>query len=84
MTEGIAVMMRTITHRDPDQPFAAYLSNSYYYQLGPLAKEVLTVRIAYFETHKTKTDAIVFSNKDQLVELQHVRYLDEHHEQSLR
>ncbi len=46
MTEGIAVMMRTITHRDPDQPFAAYLSNSYYYQLGPLAKEVLTVRIA--------------------------------------
>ncbi|XP_046638923.1 vitellogenin-like [Daphnia pulicaria] len=53
MTEGIAVMMRTITHRDPDQPFAAYLSNSYYYQLGPLAKEVLTINLWNFNMFDT-------------------------------
>ena len=43
LDEGITVMMRTISLRDPDQSFSAYFSNAYYYELGPLTREPLTV-----------------------------------------
>ena len=43
LDEGITVMMHTITHRDSDQSWPVYLSNLYYYQLGPLNREPFTV-----------------------------------------
>ncbi len=43
LDEGIAVMMHTVSMRDSDQQFPVYLSNVYFYQLGPLNREPFTV-----------------------------------------
>ena len=49
LAEGIAVMMPTIWMRDTDQSWPVYLSNSYFYALGPLNREPFTVCGAKFE-----------------------------------
>ena len=49
LAEGIAVMMHTVWMRDTDQSWPVYLSNSYFYQLGPLNREPFTVCGAKFE-----------------------------------
>lgn len=50
LDEGIAVMMPTISIRDSTQKFPVYLSNVYFYQLGPLNREPFTVSNNNFET----------------------------------
>ena len=43
LEEGIVVMTSTIWMRDTDQNWPVYLSNSYFYALGPLNRETFTV-----------------------------------------